>query len=128
MINVIGIASVLKNIQTITSGAPHVVRNAVDEVAHDFQADAQDTVAKDTGELGMKIGIEPDRAGDTVYAVNVGPSDDIRQSKQGIPRSVFLEFGTKKMSAKPYMRPTLDKNQEPGARKIGEAIIKACLK
>jgi hypothetical protein len=39
-----------------------------------------------------------------------------------------LEFGTKKMSAKPYMRPTLDKNQEPGARKIGEAIIKACLK
>lgn len=128
MVNVTGIADVLRSIQHIQQGVPRTIRKATASVAKKTAKNMRDYAPKGEGTLSGAIKIEPDRNTETVYAVNVGPHDDLRKSRRGTPYSVFQEFGTNRHAAQPYVRPALDANMKSGQRKIGEAIIKVCMK
>ena len=67
----------------------------------------------DTGALKGSITIEPINE----YSAKVGPAMD--------PYDIFVEMGTRKMAAQPYMRPAADKNRERVARQLGVVIGQA---
>ena len=67
----------------------------------------------DTGALKGSITIEPINE----YSGKVGPAMD--------PYDIFVEMGTRKMAAQPYMRPAADNNRKRVADMLGVAIGEA---
>ena len=65
----------------------------------------------DTGELQRSIKI-----GDIEGGKSIGPDTDY---------DVYVEFGTRRMSAQPYMRPALYENRKPIADRIAGFVREA---
>jgi len=79
----------------------HIFDNGLMPVARDILADAKRAVPIDTGELHDSLGIEerPEE-----QAVLIGSSD--------AEYSTYVELGTSKMAAQPYLRPALYQNRK----------------
>lgn len=78
----------------------HLFDTIGDQVAGEVLADAEHSAAVDTGELLESLMLERD---DEAKEYRVGSSD--------VEHSVFVELGTRKMAAQPYLRPALYKNR-----------------
>ena len=53
------------------------------------------------------------------HSAKVGPAMD--------PYDIYVEMGTRKMAAQPYMRPAADKNRERVAKQLGVVIGQAAM-
>lgn len=78
----------------------HIFDLIGEQVAADVLADARRGVPVDTGELQGSLEVEKDESA-KVY--RVGSTD--------VEHSVYVELGTRKMAAQPYLRPALYKNR-----------------
>lgn len=76
-----------------------------------IQEDAQAIVPVDTGRLKLSIQSRAERKGDVVGA-QVWSNASESESGKSVDYAAFVEFGTSKMKAQPYMRPALDKNKD----------------
>ena len=85
----------------IAQAMPGKTAQVVKTTAFNVEADAKNTVPVDTGAL--KNSIDTDIAGGGLSAT-VAPHTEYAQ---------FVEFGTRRMSAQPYMTPAAERNREP---------------
>ncbi len=80
---------------------------------------AKEIVPVDTGDLKnsiIAIELPPDEHGAMVSA---GGGDDMN-----VDYPCYVEFGTSKMEAQPYMRPSIDNNRDAVVRAVGSEIQK----
>lgn len=81
---------------------------AVDFGAKRIERRAKYLCPVDTGKLERSIKIE-----DIVGGKSIGPDTDY---------DVYVEYGTSKMAAQPYMRPALTENRKPIANRLTKYI------
>ena len=83
----------------IAAALPEKTKVVVAKVARDIEADAKNVVPVDTGNLKNSIDVE--FADDGLIAI-VAPHTEY---------AAFVEFGTRRMSAYPYMTPAAERNR-----------------
>jgi len=85
-----------------------------------IQSDAQAIVPVDTGRLKLSIQSRVERKGDAVGAEIWSGAE----SEEGKPvdYAAFVEFGTSKMKAQPYMRPAMDKNKAQLIKQLEQVL------
>lgn len=77
--------------------APELAKRIVSKTAFDIEAHAKTIVPVDTGLLRMSIFTRFHHDG---FVAEVGPSTHY---------AIYVEYGTKHMAARPYLRPAVDK-------------------
>jgi len=104
-----GMEELLKKLRILPEKVQkNVISGAVRAGAKPMSAEAKLLVPKDTGTLKKSIGIVKRRSKDkNILHFSVTP-----RIKKGGWIAHFLEFGTIKMSAKPFMRPAFEKKGE----------------
>jgi HK97 gp10 family phage protein len=94
---------------------------------------ARDLAPVDTGEMRKDIQIKRERtSGDHVASYSVYTRGGKRSRLAGKARNVdkdsfywkFVEFGTAKMAAQPFMRPAFEANKEAAVDALGEELDK----
>ena len=107
-----------------------ILNRAVNAGAVVIRNEARQNAPQDTGKLKRNIITAKRRAqkGQAVYAVSVrrkGKAEDSRNAFYGY----FVEFGTSKMTARPFLTPAFEGKREEAMRQIaktlGEGIDKA---
>lgn len=106
------------------SAAARIIRNA-----------ASSKAPKDTGLLKRAIRIGKVRQlsfpGKSVYHVFISPKVKGTRQKKGKSREIwafywrFLEFGTRKMAARPFLRPAFDENREQALKAMADKFRSA---
>jgi HK97 gp10 family phage protein len=76
------------------------------------QQAASERAPRDTGKLAENIVISDIKEGGTV---DIGPDRDRFYG-------LFLEFGTSKMSARPFLQPAFEENKEQVQQKMADVI------
>ena len=101
-----GLDDVLKKLKALPERVQkNVVTGAIRAGAKPIVKEARALVPKDTGTLKKSIGIKKRRSRDkNIIHFSVAPL-----VKKGGWTAHFVEFGTVKMSAKPFMRPAVEK-------------------
>lgn len=97
-------------IPSIVAVFPGEVSAAVKKTAFDIEASAKTLAPVDTGALRGSIAADAQE-----FSATISPHTEY---------AVYVELGTYKMAAKPYMRPAADKNAPKFARAITK-IVKA---
>lgn len=102
-INFEGLAGALNKIQDFKTRATQVIAEAVEKAALRVEADAKDSCPVDTGRLRSSITTDGPRviSGEEITA-KVGTN---------VEYAPFVEFGTKRQKAQPYLYPALAKNR-----------------
>lgn len=88
---------VFNKLPALRQKAPLVAKQIVAKTAFDLEAYAKMLAPVDTGLLRMSIFTS---FKDDGFVAEVGPSTHY---------AIYLEFGTKRMAARPYMRPAVDR-------------------
>jgi HK97 gp10 family phage protein len=102
--------------RTIDASGPKVealAKAVVRKMGFDTVAEAQALVPVDTGNLKNSIGVDFDADG---LGFEAGPTANYGH---------FVEWGTSRMSPRPYMRPAFDKVTEPLDALIAQIEAKA---
>ena len=114
--------------------AKNGLRAAVGAGAAVIRKEARARAARDTGEMAKDILIKRERdtpGGDTFaakYSVFVlsGKKSRLKGKKRNVQRDSyywkFVEFGTSKMPAQPFMRPAFEAAKEDAVKAIGEKL------
>lgn len=107
---------------------------AVGAGARVIRNSARTRAPKDTGEMAKDIQIKRERGqqgGDTFVArysvfVLTGKKSRLKGKKRNVQRDSyywrFVEFGTSKMAARPFMRPAFEAEKEAAVAEIGEKL------
>lgn len=98
--------------------AGQVLAEAAAEGAAHVQEAASRKTPRRTGKLRQNIGRELVLVSGERAEVDVGP---LKEAFYGI----FLERGTRKMAARPFLRPALDENADAVKRAVGERVREA---
>lgn len=112
--------------------ARNTLRRSVSSAAAIIRNEAREKSPVDTGEMKKDIMIkrERDTKGEMSarYAVFVrsGKKSRLAGKKRDVNRDSFywrfVEFGTSKMSAKPFLRPAFEAQKENAVKRIGESL------
>jgi HK97 gp10 family phage protein len=89
------------------------------ETALKIESDAEARVPVKTGALKIHIQSKVERKKDSISAT-IGPN--AANPTGDIGYSTYVEFGTSKMKAQPYLLPALEENKEQLIRNIKKAI------
>lgn len=108
-INARGIGGARRRLERIADRLAGATATAIDEFADDVVAHMKGIVPVDTGVL--KESIEKRTEGDKV---TVGP--------RGVPYAGFVENGTSRTPAQPYVAPTIQWAQQVGPARIARRI------
>lgn len=131
-INITGLADLEKRLAEFPDKlAKNVLRGAVRAGAVVIQKEARQRAPKDTGEMARDILVKSPRQTDRglityhVY-VRTGKKSRLAGKKRNINRDSFywrfVEFGTVKMAAQPFMRPAFDIKKESAANAIRDYL------
>ena len=97
--NVTSVSVTFNRFPEIAAALPEKTKVVVAKVARDIEADAKNVVPVDTGNLKNSIDVEFENDGLTAI---VAPHTEY---------AAFVEFGTRRMSAQPYMIPAAERNR-----------------
>lgn len=112
--------------------ARNALRRAVAAAATEIRNEARSRAPKDTGEMAKDIMVKRER--DTKggmsakYSVFVltGKKSRMKGKRRDVSRDSFywrfVEFGTSKMAAKPFLRPAFESRKEEAVKVIGEKL------
>lgn len=98
--------------------AGQVLADAAFLGGHVVRSDASRRAPIKTGNLRASMTVESVSSSRDHAEVAVGPS-------RHAPYGIFVEFGTRRMSAQPYLRPALDANRGRVRSEIGQALKRA---
>lgn len=87
-----------------------VIRAAVRKGAILVRNKAREKVPVKTGTLKKSIKIRSNRVANGIISFKIGPTNDKKKGTD-VFYGRFIEFGTSKMAAKPFMRPALDESE-----------------
>jgi HK97 gp10 family phage protein len=90
----------IKALNAIVSGVPQAIDATLRRAAEEAAQGARSAVPVDTGALRDSIQIIPE--GDNGIVIGAGDEGDLKYA-------VYMELGTSKMAAQPYMGPEADK-------------------
>jgi HK97 gp10 family phage protein len=132
-IQITGLSDLEKNLEQFSDRiAKNILRGAVSAGAAVIRNEARLKAPKDTGEMARDIMIKRARdsrgSGLITYHVFVrtGKKSRLAGKKRNVNRDSFywrfVEFGTAKMSAKPFMRPAFDTAKERAVQAIKEYL------
>ncbi|NFL36786.1 HK97-gp10 family putative phage morphogenesis protein [Clostridium botulinum] len=118
-IEVQGVDELLNKLQSIGANVGKLENKALKNAAEPVLQDAKANVPIKTGKLkkGLKITNVKRKEGSKYILVGVdrGDNSEIFYGK-------FIEFGTSKMSAKPFLQPAYEKNKDNIKRTIAETL------
>lgn len=104
-----GIQAAQRRLDRIADRLAGVTQEAIEEFADDVVQHMKGVVPVDTGKL--RDSIEKKTEGD---AVTVGP--------RGVEYAEFVEYGTSRSPAQPYVRPTIEWARANGPKRIARRI------
>lgn len=104
-----GLSSARRRLQGIADRVAGVTEEAINEFADDVVNHMKGVVPVDTGKLRDSIEKKSEGTG-----VTVGP--------RGINYAEFVEYGTSRAPAQPYVRPTIQWARENGPKRIARRI------
>lgn len=107
-----GMQELLKKLETLGNEAEQVKQEALVAGAKVVQQAASQKAPRDTGKLAENIVISDIKEDGTV---DIGPDRDRFYG-------LFLEFGTSKMSARPFLQPAFEENKEQVQQKMADVI------
>lgn len=95
--------------------AGQILAEAAEKGAEVVRAAASSKAPRRTGKLSQNIGAEVTTSAGNLAEVSVGP---LKEAFYGM----FLERGTKKMAARPFLRPALDENEGAVKREVEDRV------
>jgi HK97 gp10 family phage protein len=107
-----GMEQLLRQLEQVGSEAERVKKDALLAGAEVVQQAASERAPRDTGKLAENIVISDIKEDGTV---DIGPDRDRFYG-------LFLEFGTSKMSARPFLQPAFEENKEQVQQKMADVI------
>ncbi|WP_031405270.1 HK97-gp10 family putative phage morphogenesis protein [Geobacillus vulcani] len=107
-----GMQELLKKLETLGNEAEQVKQEALMAGAKVVQEAASQKAPRDTGKLAENIVISDVKEDGTV---DIGPDRDRFYG-------LFLEFGTTKMAARPFLQPAFEENKEQVQQKMSDVI------
>ncbi|WP_442765105.1 HK97-gp10 family putative phage morphogenesis protein [Sulfurospirillum cavolei] len=87
-----------------------VIRAAVRKGAILVRDKAREKAPVKTGTLKKSIKIRSNKVANGIISFKIGPTNDKKKGTD-VFYGRFIEFGTSKMAAKPFMRPALDESE-----------------
>ncbi|QXE85968.1 HK97 gp10 family phage protein [Geomonas nitrogeniifigens] len=129
-IEIKGLAELEKRLQALPDKlAKNVLTRALRAGAAVFRDEAKRIAPKDTGEMARDIMLKKPRKGNGLeYQVYVrsGKKSRMAGKKRNVDRDSFywrfVEFGTAKMAAKPFMRPAFEAKRQEAIEKVRESL------
>lgn len=112
--------------------AKNTLRRSVSAGATVIKIDARERAPKDSGEMAKDILVKRERGTKSEmsakYSVFVlsGKKSRLKGKRRNVDRDSFywrfVEFGTSKMAAKPFLRPAFESRKEEAVKVIGEKL------
>ena len=110
-----GLEDLINAVQRLGNEGRKIENKALKEAGAVMQEAIQNVTLVRTGKLKNSITVSGVRTQDGVKYVAVGPSKDVYWGK-------FVEFGTVKMRAKPFMAPGYENGKEQATATIKEEL------
>jgi HK97 gp10 family phage protein len=107
-----GMQELLRQLEQVGSEAERIKKDALLAGAEVVQQAASEKAPRDTGKLAENIVISDIKEDGTV---DIGPDRDRFYG-------LFLEFGTSKMAARPFLQPAFEENKEQVQQKMADVI------
>ncbi|MCY6354517.1 HK97-gp10 family putative phage morphogenesis protein [Clostridium sp. ZS2-4] len=114
-----GVDEILNRIQSIGANVGRLENKALRNAAEPILEDAKANAPVRTGKLKKGLKITRVKKKDGVKYILVGVD---RGDNSEIFYGKFIEFGTSKMPAKPFMQPAYEKNKDNIKRTIAETL------
>lgn len=112
IIKLLGLGSLMKKVDAMSEGVERALRSAVFEGCTIVHESATRIVPVRTGNLKGSLSVD----------VQSQPGAALGRVGTNVEYAPYVEFGTDRMDARPYLRPALDENQERIRKKMQEAI------
>jgi HK97 gp10 family phage protein len=107
-----GMTELVRQLERLGAKAEQVKKDALQAGAEIIQKAASEKAPKDTGKLAKNIVISDINEDGTV---DIGPDPDRFYGR-------FLEFGTSKMAARPFLQPAFEENKDQVQQKMAQVI------
>ena len=108
-----GVDRLLSKLEAMQDGGPKVVATAVTSSANNVANEAKSIVPRRTSNLMRSIHPDDLEVSDDKVTVDVGTD---------VEYAVYVERGTSRTEARPYMQPALDKSRPVVQRDVSRAI------
>ncbi len=96
-----GLPSLAADLRKAGTQAAPKAREAVRKTAYDIARDAQAAVPVDTGATKASIGVDFGGSSGSLASATIGPTTSY---------APYLEYGTRRMPARPFMGPAADRH------------------
>ena len=115
-----GLEAMRRRLQTLSGAARSAAAATLSDVAQDVSAEIQATLDQATPGVSLPGAPPVDHAGQLAASVSVDDDPDAARSVVTVsaPFAHFLEFGTARMAARPFLRPAALR-----ARRTAKALI-----
>lgn len=115
-VKIIGEKEVIRNMNNYSRNMGIETQSAIEEVIEVIVAKAQSLAPVDTGKLRSSIqGVVRSMASDIING----------HVEATVPYATYIEFGTEKMKAQPFLTPALDEGYKVLERRLKEAHKRA---
>ena len=112
-----GIENLITEVEKLGAKGSRIENKALREAGEVMKEAIKQEAPRKTGTLKKSIEVSRVKTKDGAKYVEVGPGKEGWYGK-------FLEFGTVKMKAKPFMAPGYEKSKEKAMEKIEDELIK----
>lgn len=128
-LKVIGHQQLMLELAEIASHIKPEVVEGLDEVADKIVRDARELCPVDTGALQRSIRRDKQLVSlyPFIYTVGVTAGGDVKNPKTGreVDYAAFVEFGTSRTPAQPFMGPAIEKNRGEIRRILSKKLLGA---
>lgn len=128
-LKVYGHQQLMLELAEIASHIDPKVVEGLDEVADKIVEDARELCPVDTGALRRSIRKEKQLASPClfIYTIGVVAGGDVRNPKTGreVDYAAYVEFGTSRTPAQPFMGPAIEKNHGEIRRILSKKVLEA---
>lgn len=119
----------LADLKRRLSAFPEVARAAVNAALRDIGEDVTAAIRRSLGAAAVSEAGRPPRDPTGELANTLGAAVDAETSRLRItaasPHAVFLEYGTRHMAARPFLRPAVTAMTPQAKERLRDAIVRA---
>jgi len=123
-VKISGLNNLLIKLSVLDSRLDNAMDEALNEIAEKIRDDAKNFVPVDTGALQKSIRVEKKRRLEVSVVAGGGGIINPKSGRE-VNYAGYVEFGTSRMRAQPYMQPALEKNMNGIPRIIKRKVEEA---
>ena len=122
-IEIVGLRELEDKLSNLEEKLNRALAEALEEIAEKIRDDAKNLAPVDTGALRKSIRVE--KEGKLQFSVVAGGGGVVNpKTGREVDYAGFVEFGTRRMSPKPYMQPALERNRAEILRIVKDKVLK----